>query len=93
MCWEPYVLLPNMKSLETKLNELGSRLSCQRDIKNCNILCFSESWLTKDMDNIQLAGGVYASVSASGKIRGCGECFFVNSWCSITNKKEVSRLC
>uniref|UniRef100_A0A8C8M769 SMB domain-containing protein n=1 Tax=Oncorhynchus tshawytscha TaxID=74940 RepID=A0A8C8M769_ONCTS len=30
-------------------------LSYQRDIKNCNILCFTEMWLNNDTDNIELA--------------------------------------
>jgi hypothetical protein len=47
----PSTLLANMQSLE---NNLSSRLYYERDIKNCNILCFTESWL-KD-NNIQLAG-------------------------------------
>ncbi|KAM9528072.1 uncharacterized protein ACWYII_040858 [Salvelinus alpinus] len=31
------------------MDELRSRLSYQRDLKNCNVLCFSESWLNKNM--------------------------------------------
>jgi hypothetical protein len=31
-------------------------ISYQRDIKNCNILCSTESWLIDDMINIKLAG-------------------------------------
>ena len=51
----PSVLLGNIQSPENKLDELCSRLSYQRDLKNCNILWFSESWLNKDMDNMHLA--------------------------------------
>jgi hypothetical protein len=70
----PSVLLANVRSLENKLDKLHSRLSYQRDIKNCNILFFSESWLNKDMGNIhymyksmwtpfQISGFVYFSHS------------------------------
>jgi hypothetical protein len=51
ICWRvcnlplPSVLLANVQSLENKLEELCSRLSYQRDIKYCNILCFTEPWL------------------------------------------------
>ena len=45
-----------MQSLDNKIDELLGRLNCQRDIKNCNILCFTESWLNDDNINIQLAG-------------------------------------
>jgi hypothetical protein len=36
------VLLANVKSLENKMDDLRSRLSYQLDIKNGNILCFTE---------------------------------------------------
>jgi hypothetical protein len=49
----PSILLVKVQSLENKLDKLCSRLSYQPDLKNCNILCFTESWLNKDMDNIQ----------------------------------------
>ena len=52
----PAVLLANVQSLENKIDGVRSRLSYQRDIKNCNILCFTRSWLNDDMDNIQLVG-------------------------------------
>ena len=51
----PSILLANVQSLDNKLDEVRSRISYQRNIKNCNILCFTESWLNDDMD-IQLAG-------------------------------------
>ncbi|XP_071243339.1 LON peptidase N-terminal domain and RING finger protein 2-like isoform X3 [Salvelinus alpinus] len=52
----PSVLLANVQSLENKLDDLRLRLSYQRDIKNCNILRFTETWLNDDTDNIDLAG-------------------------------------
>jgi hypothetical protein len=51
----PSILLANVQSLDNKLDEVRSRISYQRDIKNCNILCFTELWLNDGMD-IQLAG-------------------------------------
>jgi hypothetical protein len=91
----PSVLLTSVQSLDNKLDELKAHLSYQRDIKNCNILCFNESWLNDDMNNIQLAGyTLYRQdrTAASGKTRSGGLCIFViNSWCTIS--KEVSRFC
>ena len=40
-------------SLDNKLDEVRSRISYQQDIKNCNILCSTKSWLSDDMNNIQ----------------------------------------
>ena len=47
----PSVLLANVQLLENKLDELRSKLSFQRDR---TVICFSESWLNKDMENIFL---------------------------------------
>ena len=38
----PSILLANVQSLDNKLDEVRSRISYQQDIKNCNILCFTE---------------------------------------------------
>ena len=51
----PSVLQTNVQSLENKWDELKACISYQRDIKNCNILCFTESWLNDDIKNIELA--------------------------------------
>ena len=91
----PSVLLANVQSLDNKLDELRSTLSYQRDIKNWNSLCFTESWLNDDTDNIQLAGfSVHRQdrTAASGKTRGGGLCLFVNnSRCTKSNINEFSR--
>ena len=80
-----------MQSLENKIDVL--RLSYRQDIKNCNILCFTESWLNDNTDNIELEGfSMHRQIreATSGKTRGGGVCFFVNnSWCVMSNIKEV----
>ena len=73
----PSVLLANVQSLDNKLDKLKASISYQQDIKNCNILCFSESWLNNDMNNIQLVDcTLYRQdrTAASGKTRGGGLC-------------------
>ena len=93
----PSVLLANVQSLDNKMDELRSKLYLQQDIKNYNILCFTESWLNVNIDNIQLAGfSVHRQdrTAASRMTRGGGLCLFVNnSWCTKSNIKEVSRFC
>ena len=73
------------------------RLSYQWDVKNCNILCFTESWLNDDTDNIELAGFSMHwqdRAAMSGKTRSGDVCLFVNnSWCAMSNIKEVWRYC
>ena len=67
-------------------------LTYQWDIKNCNILCFAESWLNYNTYNIQLDGA--SAEQTSGKTRGGGLCLFINhSWCTMSNIKVVSRYC
>jgi ribosome assembly protein 1 len=82
-----------VQSLENKLDELRSRLSYQRDIKNCNILCFTETGLNDDMNNIPLAGfsvHLRDRTATSSKTRGGGVCLFVNnSCCAMSNIKVL----
>jgi hypothetical protein len=52
----PSVILANVKSQDNKMDKLTACIFYQRDIKDCNILCFTGSWLNDDMNNIQLAG-------------------------------------
>jgi hypothetical protein len=93
----PSVILANMQSLKYKMDGVRSRLTYQRDIKNCNILCFTELWLTDDTDNIELVGlSMHRQDrgATSGMTRGGGVCLFVNnSWCTMSNIKGVSRYC
>ena len=74
-----------------------ARLNYQLDIKNCNSVCFIESWLNDDMDNVELEGFSIPRQNretTSGKTRSGGVCLFVkNSWCAMSNIKEVSRYC
>ena len=45
----PSVLLANIQSLDNKIDELRSRIPYEGDIKNCNVLSFTESWLNDDI--------------------------------------------
>ncbi len=40
------ILLINVQSLENKMDDFRARISFQLDIKDCNILCLTETWLT-----------------------------------------------
>ncbi len=42
----PSILLANVRSLENKMDDLRARISFQRDIRDCNIFCLTETWLT-----------------------------------------------
>ena len=38
----PSMLLANVQALDNKLDDLHALLSFQRDIRSCNVLCFTE---------------------------------------------------
>jgi hypothetical protein len=89
---KPTPLNSASKSLDNKMTELLGRLNYQWDIKNCNILCFTVSWLNDDNTNIQLSGYMMSRqyrTAPSGKTKGGGLCIFVNNSCCTTSK-EVS---
>jgi hypothetical protein len=78
------ILLTNAQPLENKVDKLRARISFQRDISDCNILCFTESWLSPDILSlsIQAAGfsvhGTDRNKELSGKKKGSGVCFVIN---------------
>ncbi len=41
----PSILLVNVQSLANKRDELRSRMAFQQDVKNCNVMVFTETWL------------------------------------------------
>ncbi len=42
----PSILLANVQSLENKMDDLRARISFPWDIRDCNIICLTETWLT-----------------------------------------------
>ena len=42
------------QSLDNKIDELRARISFQRDIRDCNVLCFMETWLSPDILSLSL---------------------------------------
>ena len=45
----PSILVANVQSLDNKVDEIRERVAFQRDIRGCNILCFTETWVSRDM--------------------------------------------
>ena len=43
----PSILLANVQSLDNKVDVVRASVAFQRDIRDCNILCFTETWLTQ----------------------------------------------
>ncbi len=81
-------LLANVQSLENKMDDLRARISFQRDIRDCNIFCLTETWLTPTVPDTAVTPSDNFSVlrmdrsAEAGKNKGGGVCFFINKkWC------------
>ncbi|CDR18940.1 unnamed protein product [Oncorhynchus mykiss] len=96
----PSMLLANVQSLDNKVDEIRARVAFQRDIRDCNVLCFTETWLTGETvsESVQPAGfsmhRADRNKHLSGKKRGGGVCFMVNeTWCGHNNIQELKSFC
>lgn len=45
----PSILLANVQSPESKLDDLRARITFQCDMRDCNTMCLTETWLTPDV--------------------------------------------
>ena len=77
-----------------------ARVDFQRDSRDCNILCFTETWLSRDMqsETVQPPGFFVCCADQnkhlSGKKKGGGVCFMINySWCNCNNIQELKSCC
>jgi hypothetical protein len=95
----PSILLANVQSLDNKVDEIRARVQIsqiQRDIRDCNILCFMETWLTRDTlsESVQPPGFFTYRADRnkhfSGKKKGGGVCLMINeSWCDHNIIQEL----
>ena len=72
----------------------------QQDIRDCNILCLSEIWLTSLVPDTVVTPAEHFSLfymdrtEDSGKTRGGGVCFMINNnWCSPKETKILLNSC
>ncbi|KAK3575526.1 hypothetical protein QTP86_029290 [Hemibagrus guttatus] len=94
------ILLANVQYLENKLDDLSARVKFQRDIQDCNLLCFTKTWLSPAVPDHAIQLAEFFSVHRmdrtmeSGKTRGGGVCLMVNnSWCDNTSISPLSCSC
>ena len=91
----PSILPANVQSLDNKVDEIRARVAFQLDIRDCNILYFMETWLSRDMllESVQPLGVFMRCADRnkhlSGKKKGGGVCFMINdSWCNHNNHNK-----
>ncbi len=94
------ILLVNVQSLENKMDDLRARISFQRDIRDCNILCLTETWLTPSVPDTAVTPYDNFSVfrmdrtAKAGKTKGGGVCFMINKkWCDPRSISIRSHSC
>lgn len=78
----PSILLANIQSVENKMDKFTARIQLQSDIRDCNILCFTQTWLPElVLDCAECAISVTCSdrTEESGKPKGGSVCIMMNS--------------
>ncbi len=82
------------------MEDLRARISFQWDIRDCNIICLSETWLTPSVPDTAVTPSDNFSVlrmdrtAKAGKSKGGGVCFMINKkWCDPRNISSLSRSC
>ncbi len=96
----PSILLANVQSLENKMDDLRARISFQWDIRDCNIFCLTETWLTPSVPDTAVTPSDNFSVlrmdrtAEARKTKGGGVCFMINKkWCDPRNISILSCSC
>ncbi len=96
----PSILLINVQSLVNKMDDLRARRSFQRDIRDCNILCLTETWLTPSVPDTAVTPSYnfyflrMDRTAEAGKTKGGGVCFMINKkWCDPRYISILSRSC
>ena len=92
------ILLANVQSVvDNKVDEIRARVDFQRD---CNILCFMETWLTRDMlsESVQQSDFFMHRANRnkhlSGKKKARCVCLMINeTWCDHNNIQELKSFC
>ena len=80
--------------LFNKTDELFTRIRNQPDFANCQVFCFTETWLTPDHPDALVKPDGFSifrtdrDPDVTGKKKGGGVCFLINdTWC--TNMKVI----
>ncbi len=81
------------------MDDLRARISFQQDIRECNIFCLTETWLTPSVPDMAVTPADNFSVlrmdrtAEAGKNKGGGVCFMINKrWCDPRNISILSFL-
>ena len=83
------ILMGNVNCLTNKTDELAALVRTDRTLRECSLLCLSETWLTQNTPDANLDLPGFTTVRAdwdcgrSGKSKGGGLALFINNrWCN-----------
>ncbi|KAL0203335.1 hypothetical protein M9458_001353, partial [Cirrhinus mrigala] len=96
----PSIVMGNVRSLDNKMEELTARVSKNRELRECSLMCFTETWLHERIPDSAVDVAGFSSVRAdrtrreSGKSKGGGLAVFVNErWCHPNHIVIKERVC
>ncbi|KAI3369446.1 hypothetical protein L3Q82_007486 [Scortum barcoo] len=73
----PSLFLSNVRSLDNKLDLLRLRLGASREMRNCAVLCLTETWLNDNMPDPASSSTAGFSVLLSSRSKAGGLCVYV----------------
>lgn len=92
----PSIQLANVQALDNWLDSVHAHISCQRDIRNCNVLCHLTFVKSRNTEQHHSSRWPFFSIHQCGgtedwQKKGGGVCFMVNKdWCDSGNIKMLS---
>ena len=95
----PSVVMGNVRSLSNKMDELTALTQSHPEYQECSLMCFTETWLHRDITDQFVSVDGFHTVRADrdiecGKRKGGGLAVLVNiRWCNpghITIKEQLS---
>ncbi|KAK1882818.1 Protein-lysine N-methyltransferase EFM5 [Dissostichus eleginoides] len=95
----PSVIMGNVRSLTNKTDELAALVKTQREYQESSLLCFTETWLHRDIPDCLVEPDGFTVVRAdrdtrSGKKRGGGLAVFINKkWCNPVHVTVKDSIC
>lgn len=95
----PAIIMGNVRSLGSKMDELGALVKTQREYRQCSMFCFTETWLHSHIPDHNVTVPGFRTVRAdrdvrSGKKKGGGVALLVNErWCNRGHIHVKERFC
>ena len=83
----PSIILANVQGINNKIIGVDSRIANFLYYRDCDVYCFTETWLASVYQNSALQPPGFSvcrhdrNCNITGESRGCGVCFMINENC------------